>query len=363
MMRNQTEDDSSIRYFHIYFNLLYLIFGNVGNLFKLAFFLQEPLRSVSCTIYIFFSTFCNFITLNNLPVFQLLIHVYPNYHWIKTTVDWSNHRNETVLFSFSASSYDIMMCKIRTYLHMLSTDLSFQMLLFASINRFYSFYRRRRPENISHRLFRHFCEHPNVYKLCIISSIITALLSLQHAFNFTVVFPSEGCIPYSRVLWVVWILSIHCFLLPILMIIFGILTLRNTGCLTRFGDYFQCRHHHPRRRRHRSLEKYSHYQKSIQHKIDKQLTSMIISEICVTILTLLPYGAYAVYDLHHGIQGQTIYHTNRTKWIVLFIRVTMYFEASCGFYIYLFTLTTMRKRFLKIISKKITGIAIRCWNK
>ena len=118
--------------------------------------------------------------MNNLPVLQLLIHLYPNYHWIKVTVDWSNYRNETILLPYSVSTYDITMCKIRSYLHMLSTDLSFQMLLFASINRFCSSYCRKKRQNNTLYFIKYFCDLPNVYKLCIISSIISALLSLQH---------------------------------------------------------------------------------------------------------------------------------------------------------------------------------------
>jgi hypothetical protein len=357
-MNNQTEDDPSIRYFNIYINLFYLIFGNIGNLFKIAFFLQPPLRSLPCTIYILFATFADFITLNNLPVRQLLINLYPNYHWIKISVDWSNYRNETMLLSYSPSTYDITMCKVRSYLHMFGTDLSFQMLLFASINRFCSSYRRKKRQNNTYFLSRHFCTHPNVHRLCMITTVMFALLSLQHMFNFTIKSPSEGCIPYNYVLWSVWILSIHCFLLPILMIIFGILTLKNIRCLTVFDDHIQRSQCYRRRRqiKHRFRERCPHCchsQKSIQYKIEKQLTSMIISEIFVTVLTSVPYGAYAFYHLLHGIQGQRIYYTNRTNWIILFIRMTMYFEPSCGFYIYLFTLSTMRKRFFKIISDKI----------
>jgi len=369
-MYNQTEGDPSIHYFNIYINFFYLIFGNIGNLLKIAFFLQKPVRSLPCTIYILFSTLSDFIILNNLPLLQLLIHLYPKYHWIQVTVDWSNYRNETILLSYSVSNYDIIMCKVRIYFHMLSTDLSSQMLLFASINRFCSSYRRKKRLNNTHRLVVHFCDYSNVYKLCIISSIITALLSLQHVFNFTILSPSQDCVPQNHVIWAIWISSFHCFLLPILMIIFGILTLKNIRYLSTFGVYFyrlqsRGRHYH-QQRKHRFLEicsDCSRHQNSIRYQIERQLTSMIISEIFVTILTLLPYGTYTFYQLLHETEGQTIYYTNRTKWIILFIRATMYFEPSCGFYIYIMTLSTLRKRFLTMIMEKITEIYSCSWNK
>jgi hypothetical protein len=370
MKNNQTEDDPSIRYFNIYINLFYVIFGNIGNLFKIAFFLQKPLRSLPCSIYILFSTFCNFITLNNLPVLQLLIYLYPNYHWIKVTVDWAIHQNGTITSSNSVSTHDLIICRLRTYLHMLSTDLSFQMLLFASINRFCTTYRRKRGQNKTNFLIRYFCDYPNVYKLCIILSIISIILSLQHVFNFTIDSSSEGCIPYNELLWAVWRTSIHCFLLPILMIIFGILTLRNIRYSSLLGSYIHClqcrRRHHSQRRRDQFVEVCSycsHCQTSIQYQIDKQLTSMIISEIFVTVVTLLPCGAYAFYHLLHKIHGQTVYYTNRIKWVVLFIRMTMYFEPSCGFYIYLTTLTVLRKRFCKMFIENLLTVCNFCCKK
>jgi hypothetical protein len=288
-----------------------------------------------------------------------LVHFYPKYHLISVSVDWSKHRAETILLSYSISTYDIIMCKIRSYLHMLSTDLSFQMLLFASINRYYSSHGRKKRNNSTTGLISHFCHPPNVYKLCIIASIIYALLSLQHAFNFTINSPSEGCIPRNYILWGVWISSIHCFLLPILMIIFGILALKNIHYLSVFGDYFyplECQRQY-RRRQHRCIEmcyQCSRCVNSVQYQIDRQLTTMIISEVFVTVITSLPYGVYAFYYLIHGRQDRMIDYTNRRKWIVLFIRMTMYFEPSCGFYIYILTLSTLRKRFFKKIFNKIT---------
>ena len=242
------------------------------------------------------------------------------------------------------------------------------MLLFASINRYYSSHGRKKRQNHTHCLIKHFCNNPNVYKLCIISSIIFALLSLQHVFNFTISSPSEGCIPHDPILWGVWISSIHCFLLPILMIVFGILTLRNIHHLSVFGDYFyrlQCCRQHPRRK-HQFIEMCTHCsrcQNSIQYQIDKQLTSMIIGEIFVTVLTSLPYGTYAFYHLLLNVRRKTIIYPNESLWIPLLIKLTVYFEPSCGFYIYLMSLTTLRKRFCKMLIENLSPAFNYCWKK
>ena len=353
--------NSFLRYLNINLNLFYLIFGNLGNLLKVAFFLQKPLRTLPCSIYILSATISDFIKLNNLPVRQLLTSLYPEYYSIQLIVDWSSFRNDSFSLiehrQYSISTYDLVMCKFRSYLHMFSTDLSSQMLLFASINRFcfsYSRRNRHRSEWYFNQLFSHF---PNVHRLCYISSSFCAVISIHHLFNFTVVSPAEGCLPRNNLLWTGWIIAIHCFLLPILMTTFGFLTLRNLGHSTVFHSCLS-----PRRRikRDQFTSMCSHClrcRNSIQRRIDTQLTSMIITEILVTICTSLPYGTYAFYHLIYGIHFQS---THRTEWIAFFIRLSMYFEASCGFYIYLITLTTLRKRFCRTFIEKITSIHCCC---
>ncbi|UJR32864.1 hypothetical protein I4U23_020325 [Adineta vaga] len=361
-MNNQTNTNHTFfHYFNLYINVFYLIFGNISNFLKILFFLQKPLRSLPCTSYILFATITDFMTLNNLPLHQLLIHLYPQYHWIKVSVDWSNYRNETNLLSYTVSNYDIIICKIRSYLHLFSTDLSFQMLLFASINRFYSTYRRKQQSNTTLRFNQYFCNQSNVYRLCLISSIIFALLSIQHLFNFTIQSPSEGCVPSNRILWSIWISSFHCFIIPLLMILFGLLTLKNICYKELILRYICCSHCQRRRWTGYIHPQNTRCQNSISTRVERQLTFMIISEIFVTIFTVIPYGIYAFFYLFHGLQNRTMNESNGTKWMALVIQVTMYVEPSCGFYIYLLTLSTLRKRFKKIIMEKITSFISSCY--
>ena len=330
---------------NIFMNLFYLIVGNFGNLLKVGFFLQKPLRSVPCSVYILISTCSDFVTLNNLPALQLLADLYPGSQWIKASVDWSNYQNDTSLTHFPASIYDILLCKQRTYFHMLSTDLSFQMLLCASINRYLSTYRRMHQQsNPCDWLVKGFCDFPHVHRLCLMSIVVLVILSFQHLINFTVTSPFEGCVPRSHFLWASWTATIHCLLLPVLMIIFGALTVKNVHYLTL-------------RSRRPSARRFSYHAcrgKLTQNQTERQMTSMIIAEILFTVLGSLPYGAYAFHHLLLHARGKRAFYTHSSKWIILFVRSSMYVEASCGFYVYIFTLGILRQRFFKVIRQKLS---------
>ncbi|CAF2360016.1 unnamed protein product [Rotaria sp. Silwood2] len=245
---------------------------------------------------------------------------------------------------------------------MLSASLTFQMLLCASINRLSWSWRRKKHQQQSccRRIADYFCHLSNAFKLSLISCIVWAVISLQHVFNYTIVSRSQGCVARNLTLWTVWVTLIHCLLLPILMILFGILTLKNIRTL----PIIRC-FHNRRYDQNRQFVQMCHHcvdsRRSAQYQIEKQLTWMIIAEIIVTVLTSFPYAAYSFYRLL-TINRQT-YETrvsNTAKLIELIIRMTVYLEPSCGFYIYLMTLTTLRKRFISILWKRLTSVCC-CW--
>jgi hypothetical protein len=90
-----------------------------------------------------------------------------------------------------------------------------------------------------------------------------------------------------------------------------------------------------------------------RHRIEQQLTSMIITETIGTILTTLPYAIYVMYRAVRVENDRNLETLARENSIERLVRLTMYFEPSCGFYVYLFTLTTLRKRFIRVLLSKI----------
>lgn len=360
---NGMEYDMFTRYLNIYANLFFVIVGNVGNLLKVGFFLQKPLRSCACSVFILLATFSNFVTINNLPLYRLLSNIFLSLSWVDTGVGWSKSGNTQMnLQSETVSKYDVILCKLRIYFHMLSASLTFQMLILASINRLAWSWRRKKHQKKScvRQLADYFCHFTNAFKLSLISCLFWAIISLQHVFNYTIVSHSQGCVARNLTLWTAWVTIIHCFLLPILMIVLGVLTLRSIRTLPSI-----CCVHNRRHIQNRQFVQMCHHcidgRQSTQYQIEKQVTLMIIAEIILTVFTSFPYAAYSFYRiLIINTPAHEMRCSRKAKLTELIIRMTVYLEPSCGFYIYLMTLATLRKRFNNILLKKLVALC-RCW--
>ena len=234
---------------------------------------------------------------------------------------------------------------------MWSSNFSLQALVFASINRFFTVLKKKNRLHIQ-RLNDFFSSISTAYKLCSITCFIWALISLHNLFNITVKY--NICSPQNTFLWAMGLVSIHIFQL-ILMIIFGILTIfyrqERTICIRR-----RCRNHHEMIPMFNQLCRYCRYERSERHYVENQLTSMIITEIILVILTLLPYIIYIVYRLITMKNNENPLELIYENLIERLIQLTFFFEPSCGFYIYLFSLTTLTKRFFNVLQRRIDVI-------
>lgn len=336
-------------YISTYTFIFYVIFGNIGNIFKIFFFLQKPLQRCPCTIYILFATIAHFFTLNNIPLLNLL----SNNWMIISFGSTSSFINEIVTQNSSISSKSsIKICKIRTYFHMWSSNTSFQALLFASMNRFFMTIKKRN-RFLNHRLSEFFSSVSTVYIFCSTTCIIWALISIHHLFNTTI--KLNICVPQNTILWVTG-LSVICIIQSILMIIFGILTIfyRQERAI---WIHRRCRNDHEMIPMSNQLCRCCNLERSEHHHVENELTLMILTEIILVILTFLPYTIYIIYRLINLKNIRNSIELNYENLIERLIQLTMFFEPSCGFYIYLFSLTTLKKRFLNILRQRI-GIII-----
>lgn len=281
-------------------------------------------------------------------MFKLFSNLYPSDRWIHMTFGWSYPKNMTLTEPFLYSQRTINLCKTRNYLHMWSADVSCQLLLFASFDRFcMNLKKRNRRKN--HRLTDFFCCFSISYKITLFTAVFWALISLHHFFNFIVT--SNACIPRNTLLWSAWIFGVHCFFLSGLMILFSALTLINMKKRSAFI-----------RRSHNRVKMMPIFMQARQrysndwpnsHHVEAQITSMIIMEIVVRILTALPNAAYVMFRFMTVAHERSARQMAREDLIELLVRITMYFEPSCGFYIYFFTLTTLRQRFCHIVLQKM----------
>jgi hypothetical protein len=328
-----------------YIFIFYLIFGNIGNIFKVFFFLQKPLKRCPCAIYVLLGTIGHFFTLNNIPLLSIL-----SKDWVIIGFGQSSlFINETrVENSSTPSEYSIKMCKIQNYFHTWSSHFSFQVLLFASINRFFMTTRKKnREENLPGTDF--FCSLSTAYIICLFTSILWGLISLHHLFDFTIT--HNICTSRNTILWATEISSVY-ISQSILMVIFGTLTIlyRQERAI-----YIRrrCRNHHEMIPLFNQLCQYCRNERSEHHHVEVQLTSMIITEIILVVLTSLPYAIYIVYRLVTEENDRNSMEIRYENTVEKLIRLTLFFEPSCGFYIYIFSLTTLKQRFLNILRQKI----------
>ncbi|CAF1285906.1 unnamed protein product [Adineta steineri] len=147
--------------------------------------------------------------------------------------------------------------------------------------------------------------------------------------DFTI--SNNYCAPKNIFIWGIKFSSIY-LCQSILLIIFGILTIIYRQKRTIFI------------RRNEPYER---------HHVETQLTSMIITEIILVILSSLPYTIYIIYRLITIERSRNSIDIMYENIIERLLRLTIFFEASCGFYIYLFTLTSLKKRFLHILRRKL----------
>ena len=207
------------------------------------------------------------ITLNNIPILQLLSSLYPS-------ILSQRQSGEASL----GSSRMTKICQIGNSIHMWSTDVSIYLLVLASINRYLISSRKLRGK-IHWRLLSPFCDFSHAIRISSATTIVGALISLHHYLNCTLV--ANYCLPKSFLLWTTWIFEVHCLIPSTLMIIFSTLTLINRRKSTRLV----IRQSRMSNASNRPLNMRFH-----DLHIEQQLTSMIVTETFGTVLSTLPYA-------------------------------------------------------------------------
>jgi hypothetical protein len=273
------------------------IIGNIGCIFNAIIFLRPYLISSSCTRYFLASSFANAFQLNigltgNILDFGFSIHPYHN---------------------------SSILCKFRNYLINIGGFLSQTYLLFACIDRYLL--------TINKSRYRKLNTIPMANRIICFTACLW-FINLSHMLIYSNITSHNQFCFYSSSSYILFIslhnLILSGFILPILMIIFGFLTLKNMRQI---------------RRRARSRQRRKHY-----------LSLMLISNVFVNVLFTLIYTSgliYLSFFMRNKIQQKI------QRRFISFIAIIFYYVPyAISFYVNILTSQRFRSELRKVIYVK-----------
>ncbi|UJR32431.1 hypothetical protein I4U23_019893 [Adineta vaga] len=233
--------------------LIYLM-GNIGSALNCIVFYQPTFRKSPCAMYFLASNFFQFFSFNFALLNRMLLYGYDVQ--VINTYDW--------------------FCKIRFYLFYILTANSRYNIIMASIDRYFA-----SSQNVARRRYS---SSKVALKIIIISSIIWSLIYIQVLIFYDI--NDDICQYQSGVYGMIFsiYISIDSGILPILlMVIFGVLTIRNI--------------HQSKRRI--GINQASHVEQHIRinhlSRKDMQLYRMLINQLFLFIFLNLPNPCYLIY--------------------------------------------------------------------
>lgn len=272
------------------------IIGNIGCIFNTVIFRCPYLRTSSCSRYFLASSFANGFQLN----IGLASHI----------LDFA--------FSIHPYHYSSILCKLRNYLINTVGFLSQTYLLFACIDRFFITTRFRQMSRlpIANRII--------FYTTCF------WLIDLSHMLIYSDIIVNQRFCFFTSASYVVFI-SLHNFILsglvlPILMTVFGLLTLVNIRHIRR----------QVRSRRHR----------------DHYLSLMLLTNVFISVLFTLMYTSGLLYMsvFASNRQGHLTLKEQYQRRFISFIAIIFYYVPyAISFYVNIFTSQRFRREFRKSV--------------
>lgn len=191
---------------------------------------------------------------------------------------------------------------------------------------------KRRSGKRHHRLSIVVNARSTTYRISSIALILWGTNAVRHLHDFNLQQPLDRCVPTHLKYWAIETASTS-VIQTVLMVIFSRLTIIWRQDRSQFVSLYP---------------NYLHIRR-MPSSIESQLTLMIIMKMFVVVSTSLPYSIYILYRLITINQQKNV---TRMIWKNIgenLIRLTIFFEPSCGFYIYFFSLTTLKQRFYNVI--------------
>ena len=291
----------------------YLIFGNIGNLFNIIIFCQQSHRNNSCSLYLLMASIMNIFIINFgvIPTIYSLNHV-------------------------DLETYSIIFCKLRLYLLHSTLMISRSMIVLACIDRF--------AVCSTSKYIHKFCQPKIAIYLIILISFAWPIIASHILVLLTIISGSCGAYGVYSLIYSIYSFIVAGLLPPILMIIFGYLTIRNL------------RQIHSRLRP--NIIRISNINKK-----DYYLLVMLMCEVIVYLISTIPYP---IQTLYLTITRDLIKSSFRIQ-IESFITFMaysflIYINSASTFYIYISTSRAYRhqcRRFIVYYWLKITKPTIK----
>ena len=323
-MNNTTNSTLNIvaQHLNIWFGSFLLIIGNIGCLINIIVFRSKSFHKSSFSIY-FLATTCADLFLLNFVLFTRIL------------------QNGFMLPIFETYEY---ICKFRAYISSLTSSLSFTFFLMVSIDRFFSTHLKAFYRSWGNQYFL-------ALKLIPCLTLFWMII-LSHRFMLYGLNPISGqCEPKTDIYW--WYNSYYKFvftgLIPPLIILFiSILIIRNIRLVVDRGNK-------PLHRRVSSIEENQNKRRcSRLQKLDNQLTSILLIQLCVSFISFLPYSSELLYTtLSKNINKSNDYIAWENVFIQ-FIHLSSYIFYSTNCYVFLASSQSFRKQIIRIYNLKKT---------
>jgi hypothetical protein len=282
--------------------------GSVGLLFNILVFTRSALRREPCSFYFLSSTFYDlFVVFLILPV-RILSNVY----------------------NINGANYNLGVCKIETYIFFVTRVISIWLIVLACIDRYLH-------SSLSERIRRMSSLKSAKISSGILSIIV--LISYCHMlvyYEITNVTNQFGSIipqcnsqkGIYRTFLGLWHMVVSSLFPSFLMILFGVLTLKNV-------------------RQRRQLVRRAGENTAIR-RTDTQLLRMLTAQVLVIIIATLPFSIIQLYSALTSSFTKSTLRIAQENLASQIIAIVTYFAHTSNFYLYTLSGTIFRKEVLKI---------------
>lgn len=295
-----------------YFPLPFVIFGTIGLLLNIIIFTRRSLFGNSCVQYLLCNTLANIIVL----------------YWVTVTRIFSDG------YGIDLSIHSDLFCKIRYFLTYYSRTLSTWFIVLACIDRWLSSIQAHNRFN-SVRLARQ-----TILIICIVCFISYFHVLFLFGIQITSLTAAPTCYALTgiyRLLSDLQYLIFYALGPPILMLIFGIATLKNLRRNRRFVQP--------------TLSTAHQSKLASTKRRDNQLIAMLLLQIMIIILFTLPFAIQKLIDTLSLQIQQTPVQKAQYNLIAGILRLLSYGSHAFGFFFYTLSAKIFRTELLKVCNR------------